>query len=173
MSETRRLVFLDFETTGLHHLAQPFEIAWLPEHLPPAETRSLILPHTLYGADPEALVVNRYRERQVDQMPICTPRDLDQLREEITGVCLVIANPVFDIPYLLRILGFQVWHHRILDIESYAAAFFGLPNPPGMKQLQEMLVARGYPIPEPDHTAAGDVIAMRAMHNAMMRIPTA
>lgn len=59
------------------------------------------------------------------------------------------------------------WHYRMLDIETYAAAVLGWPRPCGMSTLHAELTARGYYLPAPDHTAAGDVACLRACHLAL------
>jgi hypothetical protein len=100
---------------------------------------------------------------------------------------LVAANPAFDAGMLFgKVIGrepwstrwrrrlclpappapVEPWHYRMLDIEAYAAGVFGWTQPLGMTKLRDQFTARGYIIPEPDHTAAGDVAALRAMHYA-------
>jgi hypothetical protein len=163
----RRRVYLDTETTGLHPDAQAFELAWLPADQETSQIRTLILPHTLHGADPVALRINGYRERGISRMGFANDMQVDHLREELTDANLVIANPVFDVPHLMKLLGFQVWHYRITDIESYAQAILGTVNPPGMNEIFLQLAAMGYNIPEPDHTAKGDVAALAAVDTAL------
>lgn len=164
------LVFLDMETTGLHDEAQAFEVAWLPDWESTSEIRRLVLPHTLHGADPEALAVNHYRERGIANEPVCTEQDLDHLRVELTGANLVIANPVFDERFLKALLGFPVWHYRFTEIESYAQAIFALPNPPGMSDIVARLNDMGYQIKENDHTAVGDVYTLVQAHAILTRL---
>jgi hypothetical protein len=156
----RPLVFVDTETTGLHEAAQAFELAWKREDQDVVST--LILPHTLYGADPIALKVNRYREREIQSRWVAGELDIDRFRVDATDATLVIANPVFDVPYLMALIGFQVWHYRIIDIESYAMPILGHTRPQGMSTIYRELVGLGYQLPEPDHTAGRDVEALEA-----------
>jgi len=162
---SRRRVFVDTETTGLHAAAQAFELAWQSED--EMQPTTLILPHNLHAADPAALQINQYRERGIAQLAWATEHQIDDFRLAVTGANLIIANPVFDVPHLMTLLGFQVWHYRITDIESYAQAIFGDSNPPGMSIIYERLTQQGYRIPEPDHTAAGDVRTLVASFTAL------
>lgn len=165
----RPLVFVDTETTGLHREAQAFELAWKNEYADTVHT--LILPHTLHGADPVALRVNRYRERGISPFDAKSDphfqRSLDAFRMDATDATLVIANPAFDVPHLMDLLGFQVWHYRVLDIESYAMPILGHTRPQGMKTIHTELTERGFVLPEPDHTAGRDVEALEACFHAL------
>lgn len=165
----RPLCFVDTETTGLHREAQPFELAWKNEYADTVNT--LILPHTLYGADPAALRVNHYRERGISpidvQSDLYFQRNLDVFRMDATDATLVIANPAFDVPHLMNLIGFQVWHYRILDIESYAMPILGHARPQGMRTIYTELTQRGFELPEPDHTAGRDVEALEACFHAL------
>lgn len=58
------------------------------------------------------------------------------------------------------------WHYRLLDIEAYAAGAFGWGKPAGLRNIRDWLTARGYDIPAPNHSAAGDVATLRAIHFA-------
>ena len=100
---------------------------------------------------------------------------------------LVAANPAFDTGMLFgKVIGREAWtsrarralhlpappapaepwHYRLLDIEAYAAGLFGWPKPAGLRTVRDFLVSRGYDIPAPDHSAAGDVATLRAVHYA-------
>lgn len=161
----RPLCFVDTETTGLHADAQAFELAWKREDADTVQT--LILPHTLYGADPIALKVNRYRERGISNRYVATEDDVDCFRRDVTDATLVVANPVFDVPHLMNLLGFQVWHYRIIDVETYAMPILGHRRPQGMSTLYRQLTERGYSLPEPDHTAGGDVVALECVFHIL------
>lgn len=166
-SEPTGLVYLDMETTGLSDRAQAFEVAWRPDR-PDAAIRSLLLPHTLEYAEPAALEVNRYWERDIPSQYVATAAELNLLRRELAGACVVAANPRFDARFLVTVLGYEPFHYRMLDIESYAAAALGSSVPLGMSTIRNMLVDIGYHIPAPDHTARGDVIALQASHKALV-----
>lgn len=169
MADPTGLCYLDIETTGLSELAQPFEIGWCPDR-PDATTRTMLLPHTLAHAEPAALEVNRYWQRGIDTLAPREMPSLSQLQQELTGVCVVAANPRFDARFLTKILGYEPYHYRWFDIETQAATVFGEPFPIGMRGIRERLVAAGYHIPENDHTAKGDIICLRASHKALCEI---
>ncbi len=154
----RPLVFVDTETTGLHPGSQMFELAWKCEG--PNHVQTLIVPHTLYGADPKALEVNKYRERGIQNWTTCGEIEVDAFRRAATNATLVMANPVFDVPHLMELIGFQVWHYRLIDVESYAMPILGYDNPPSMRTIFERLTEAGHRLPEPDHTAGRDVEAL-------------
>jgi DNA polymerase III alpha subunit (gram-positive type) len=156
----RTIVFVDTETTGLHRDAQAFELAWKIED--DNVIKTMILPHSLYGADPVALEINRYRERGISPYGAASEMAIDGFRQDATDATLVIANPAFDVPHLMNLLGFQVWHYRIIDIESYAMPVLGHSRPQGMHTIFKELTELGYDLPEPDHTAGRDVEAMES-----------
>lgn len=156
----RPLVFVDFETTGLHPAAQAFELAWKREDSD--QVRAMILPHTLYAADPVALRVNGYRERGISNEFVASEYEIDCFRQDVTDATLVIANPAFDVPHLMNLLGFQVWHYRIIDVESYAMPILGHRRPQSMSTIYRELTELGYSLPEPDHTASRDVEALES-----------
>lgn len=160
------LVYLDMETTGLSEDAQAFEIGWVPERAQDG-VRDLLLPHTLVHAESAALEVNRYYERGIDRLAPTQMPDLSQLQRELRGACVVAANPRFDARFATKLLGFEPWHYRWWDIETQAATIFGSRYPLGMREIRERLEDAGFHIPAPDHTARGDVIALRASHIAL------
>lgn len=190
-------VYVDCETTGLdrrrHHV---FELAWALDDGP---IYTLLLPHTLRYAQPEALAVGRYHERRIADM-IATRDWYSPPRTTITDFVtafagpdgsrrtLVAANPAFDAGMLHgKVIGrepwtsrtrrllhlpapdapAEPWHHRLLDIEAYAAGAFGWPHLAGLRTISDWLTEHGYPIPAPDHTAASDVATLRAIHRAV------
>jgi hypothetical protein len=161
----RPLCFVDTETTGLHSEAQAFELAWKREDIDQVHT--LILPHSLYGADPAALKVNGYRERRIATCFTATEDDIDWFRQDVTDATLVIANPAFDVPHLMKLLGFQVWHYRIIDVESYAMPILGHRRPQSMKTIYRELTELGHTLPEPDHTAGRDVEALESVFHIL------
>ena len=158
----RSIALIDAETTGLvrgQHAA--YEVAiWRTDRPEPVE---FLLPHSLEGADPIALRIGRYRGRgrgpwQGDAME--TRLRLIDLLDDVT---LLAANPRFDADFIGQFIGFEPWHYRLADIETFALATIGHEmgwySPPGMKDIVEALRSIGYNVPEPDHSALGDVIA--------------
>lgn len=166
------LVYIDTETTGLDPLRHDVvEVAWAVEDGP---VQRVVLPHTLDGADPVALTVCQYFERRLDEQqcsldPYVTRQR--RLLRVLRGATLVGSNPAFDAAFLRRKLGAAVWHHRLFDVSAYAAGVLGLDELLGLAELRRHLVERhGAEIPEPDHTAAGDVATVRAAFLALRRL---
>ena len=170
------LVYLDVETTGLdpdvHHV---WEIALAIDDGP---IQSTMVSHWTYGADPEALKVSRYYERGGDALTtggnpeqILAAEAIEQtIYEALHNTTLVGANPAFDAAFLRARWGTAPWHFRLLDIEAYAMGALGYDRPQGLAALSADLRARGFEIPSPDHTAAGDVATTRACHLALRDI---
>ncbi len=161
------LVFIDTETTGLNPTThRAVEVAWAVEDGP---VRAFVPWHTLDEADPQALAVNRYFERELDRM-----QDDDQpvgeadLLRDLRGVTLVGSNPAFDAAFLRKLLGVQLWHHRLVDVAVCAMWQFGWDRPRGLADIARVLRENGYDTPEPDHTAAGDVSATRSAYQALL-----
>lgn len=159
------LVFLDTETTGLDPaLHEVWEIAYAVET---GAISSAFLPHSLRTADPEALALNRYWHRIATGPVGADPGNDPFLRKIFTGATIVGANPAFDAAFLRARWGVAPWHHRLIDVESMALTVLGYDRPKGLRDLSADLRDRGYDIPEPDHTAAGDVATTRAAYNAL------
>lgn len=156
------LVYLDTETTGLdpdrHHI---WEIAYAINDGP---IESAFVPHSIVGASETALEVGGYYRRISFRVSDQFERGL---ATDLEGATIVGANPAFDAAFLRARWGFAPWNYRLLDIETYAAAVLGYRTPPSLKTIQEELVKRGFKIPAPDHTAAGDVATLRACHKAL------
>jgi hypothetical protein len=47
---------------------------------------------------------------------------------------------------------------------------FGLSEPPGLASVANLCRDEGYEVPEPDHTAEGDVRTTRAVYEALRAI---
>lgn len=160
MPPTRSYIFTDTETTGLdRERAQIVELGWAIDEAPPI---AYIVPHTLEHAEPRALEINRYWERGLD---LATPNTeaFSMFARASAGQILVGANIQFDANKIANRLCFEPWWHRMIDIEAYAQAVFALPEPPGLRAVRDLLTGRGYQLPEPDHTAAGDVLVTQAV----------
>lgn len=162
-----RLVYLDTETTGLDPLVhEVVEVAWAVNHGP---ISVLLLPHTLANADERALELNGYWKRGLDESLGATwhRESRRSLISTLVGATLVGSNPAFDSAFLRRALGFAPWNHRLLDLGAYAAAVYGWDIPRGMAHVRAALVADGFDIPKPDHSAVRDVETLRACHLAL------
>ena len=148
------LIYLDTETTGLDpHQHQVWEIAWAVEDGP---VNVMQVHHSLAGADVVALRINKY----VDRWEQAADDSLEAaLRRDLRGSTLVCSNPSFDEAFLRARWRETPWHHRKIDIATYAMPALGLDRPAGLAQIAERLGVRA-----PDHTAAGDVLALRACY---------
>jgi DNA polymerase III epsilon subunit-like protein len=158
------LVFLDTETTGLDNRRhEVWEIAYAVDDGP---ILSSFVSHSPAGANPFALEVNGYYDRFKGE-PFLGLKFEAELRERLAGATLVGANPAFDAGFLEARWGEAPWHYRMLDIESYAVPILGFDKVQGLKDIREGLDFLGFAIPDPDHTAAGDVATLRASYNAL------
>ncbi|MFW0790090.1 exonuclease domain-containing protein [Gordonia sp. CPCC 205333] len=182
-----RYVALDLETTNLDpQLAFPVEIAAVtydpdPNTTPgersdpygfttdfvPAHDASII-----HDAEPDALAVNRYYERQlysVKSTPAETAREIDRLIDQLDGATLVGANPAYDATVLWRYLidawapgapapapTAPPWHFRLYDVEVATRVALDLDYTPGLARCRELL---GLGPHGGAHTAIGDAWA--------------
>jgi DNA polymerase III epsilon subunit-like protein len=150
------LVFLDLETTGLdperHRI---WEIAYAAGDGP---LECEIVAHDLVAADPKALDLNGYYSR-AGSLGLDPRRGVDwewRLQAALKGATVVAANPAFDTSFLRARWGESPWHHRLLDIETYAMPLFGADRPVGFADLCNRLG-----IEFAHHSAAEDVRALR------------
>lgn len=160
--------YVDCETTGLDPLVhEVWEMAYAIGN---GEIVSDILPHDLMHASPAALRVGGYLDRMPDEIPgtprVSMPFEVDA-KKQMTDATIVGANPAFDTAFLRARWGDTPWHHRLLDIEAYAMPAFGWDKPRGLKDVADACRELGAEIPEPDHTAAGDVATVRACHQIL------
>jgi DNA polymerase III epsilon subunit-like protein len=168
----RQLIVVDIETSGLRDFDVPVEIAWHNvdtgerDWFVPAHDRDWVL---AYG-EPEALALNRYRERLVAQLHDDGTK-LARLHRVLHGHALAGANPRFDAGHLSTLwlihdlVPGEPWHHRLPDLENYAAGAFGIDprELPSQAKVCELLG-----VPPGDHTAAGDVAAAVECFHALM-----
>lgn len=162
------LCYIDTETTGLDpDVHQAYEVAWQVGHGPLMSAR---LRHTLANADEFALSVGRYHERGFAPKPKGSRDVVDLLRRALDGVTLVGSNPAFDAAFLRKSLGCAPWHHRLINVAEGGMWVFGWDRPKGLADVAAACRERGYDIPEPDHTAEGDVRATRAVYEALRAI---
>lgn len=157
------IVYLDTETTGIDPTRhQVWEIAYAVDDGP---VHSGIVPHTTISAERAALDIGRYDDRTIGQS---TSYDLDGVTfTALTDATLCGANPAFDAAFLRARWGQAPWRYRLLDVEAYAMGALGYDETKGLKTIRDDLVRLDYEIPEPDHTAAGDVATVRACHQAL------
>lgn len=164
------LTFIDTETTGLDpRIHQAYEVCLWREDAP--EPVTLWLPHTLDHADPQALRIGGYFDR--DQKPWSDDHvGRDYLLDQLQGVTLVGANPGFDAAMLRGFIGTEVWHYRFINVSDGAMWLFGWDRPRSLLDTATAVRDAGYDIPEPDHTAEGDVRTTRAVYEGLRQIAT-
>jgi len=162
------LCFIDTETTGLDpRIHQPYEVCWWRED--EDEPTTYDLPHTLDMADGQALRVGGYFDRR--KRPFTGDLfEQRRLAERLNGVTLVGSNPAFDAAMLTRFIGTPVWHHRLINVAEGGMWVFGWDRPKGLADVAAGCRVRGYDVPEPDHTAEGDVRTTRAAYEALRAI---
>ena len=160
------LVFLDTETTGLDpETHEVWEIAYAIDDGP---ILSSVVTHAFARPDPRAIAMNGYLDRAIGAKPDAMfERDL---KRDIEGATLVGANPAFDAAFLRARWGYTPWHHRLWDVEAYAAGVLGLDNLVGLSGVAVALRDLGREIPEPDHSAAADVATLRACFRALRAV---
>lgn len=162
------LCYVDVESTGLDpRIHQPYEVAWWRED--EDDAHGMWLPHSLEYADPNALAIGNYWERMGGPWPGRNggQHEKDRLIHVLQGVTLVGSNPAFDAAMLTRFIGAPVWHYRTINVADVAMTVFDWHRPRGLAAIVEHLQVRGHRIPEPDHTAGGDVRATRAVYVAL------
>lgn len=159
------LLFLDTETLGLELDHDIFEIAYA---IGEGEVVTHWVPHSLKNANPQALELNKYWDRSAHYI---VDRGIDVMLPPVfEGRTVVGANPSFDTYRLQMRWGKLTWKYRMIDVESQALSVLGLPRPVGLHTLVQMLCDRGFQIPENDHTAAADVLAVREVYRALRHI---
>lgn len=163
----RRLVFLDVETSHLDPaVGEPLEVAY--SEFEDDNVRTLIVPHTLVNADPEALRINRYRERGMEYRSLwAQPEEFDAMRADLRGATICSANVTFDLGFLDKWIK-DDRHYRVFDFTSWAAGRLGWMVTHGMERTYEECRQRFDGILRPDHTAAGDVRSMKSMYYALL-----
>lgn len=162
------LCFVDCETTGLDaRIHQPYEVCiWREDWDHP---NTFALRHDLTHADQQALKVGNYFERRFGQMSSNVGADPRHIASLLHGATLVGSNPAFDAAMLTRYIGAPVWHHRLINVSEGGMWTFGWDRPKGLADVAAECRERGYEIPEPDHTAEGDVRTTRAVYGALRR----
>lgn len=172
-------LYLDTETTGLDStLHSIWEIGYAIDDEP---VNSAVVSHTLVGAVDISLEIGNYWQRMYEEPfsaheGVIWEGEMRKRLDDFEGTLyLVGANPGFDEEFLKARWGRTYWHYRLIDIESFAmgpiAPLLGTPiTPPGLHKIVTVLNDLGWGIPLADHSASGDVEALRAAFKALIKI---
>mgnify|MGYP001565847385 CR=1 FL=1 len=141
------------------------------------------------AADPEALEIGRFHQRRLapsegrydavrieDGKPTERMRHTEVLMEVqdlLRGAHMVGAVPSFDAVMLTAMLQRcalkTTWHHRLVCVETMAAAVLGWRVPQGLSKTAEAL---GLTVdPDAAHTALGDARLARDVYDMVMAGP--
>lgn len=160
----RRLIYVDTETTGLDAGVDAlWELSYAVEHQP---VKTLYFGVT--EVPPFIDDLTKFYARGIDKKPRSTDEEFQKFLTISKDQTMVSANPSHDKAFLLAD-GLFNFHYRMLDIESYAMRALNIDWVPGMQDIYDILKDAGFDIPAPDHSAEGDVISMRRMHDILRR----
>ena len=127
------------------------------DHMPPTLSIDVV----------SALRINGYLDRYTPTMDTVVLGNMAEfegvLRKRLAGATLVASNPSFDTAFLRARWGSEPWHHRKIDISTYALPLYG-------EMLGLYKIAERLDIEAPDHTAAQDVATLRACYRALESI---
>lgn len=158
----RKLFFVDVETTGLNPAEDLLvELSYAPEH---GEIKTLYFGVVTVPQFIDDLT--KFTERGVAKERPASQDELDEFLLETAGQTMVSANPKFDAGFL-EANGLYNFGYRTLDIESYAMKAMRLDYVPGMADIHRELTGRGFVLPEPDHSSAGDVRSLMAAYQIL------
>jgi hypothetical protein len=168
-------LYLDTETMGLSLTEHDiWEIAYAFDD-EPVQAGTVWHRRDWRHYDEVALEINGYRDRVLPREKVDPNFEDDfiaRLREHKQAghpVTIVGANPWFDMTRLSRRwMWEEPWHYRAIDVENFAAGFLGWPVPRNLRSTAAAVRDLGYAVPEPDHTAAGDVETARAVYKGIV-----
>lgn len=172
---TTHLMFLDVETTGLDpSLHEVWEIAYALEDGP---VQSSTVEHSSHRLSPQAAAVNHYFDRttlvhKLTHEQLAYRADFErEFQRQLVGATIVAANPAYDTAMLRARYGADLWHYRLIDIETFAMPVLGFARPPSFLTIVEHLNTHyGAGIDLPDHSAAGDVEALRSAYAKLVEL---
>jgi hypothetical protein len=71
---------------------------------------------------------------------------------------------------LTKFLGVAIWSHRMIDVAQAGMWVLGYDSPRGLAATATDLRDCGFDIPDPNHTAEGDVRCTRAVYEALQAL---
>jgi DNA polymerase-3 subunit epsilon len=182
------LVFLDTETTGLNYGEhRVIELAYMTQDM---KEPAVIFPYkiqpetpTAYPmgyADPKAMEINKFYDRYPNGVYASSIEDISDFLNVVEGSTLVGANIRFDarmIEYSFQLTS-EPWHHRLFDLEAYAAGVFGWSAPRGWKEICDNISTLSASLIDdrrvkymptfdvsPDHSAAADTLSVKQAYD--------
>lgn len=157
-------IIIDTETSGLTQDDELVEVA-AKEVGGDHRVWHLVIPHNTALVGPFVRDLISYDERRLyEPATWAHEQEIQDFLEALRGVTLVGANPMFDAAMLERAFGVAPWHYRTLDLESIAFASGHFDDVPGLAAICAYARGLGWVVPEPDHTAMGDVLAAEAIY---------
>lgn len=161
-----KVVFIDLETTGLDPAQHEI---WEVGLIVDGQECEWQLPVNLAKADPGALRVNRYYERNVGRRELADQPSAGAVAAEVArlsaGRHLVGAVPSFDAAFLAPFLRSHgqchAWHYHLVDVEALIAGKIGMPPPWNSNELSQKVGVD--PAQFDRHTALGDARWARAL----------
>lgn len=160
----RELIFVDTETTGLNsETDQLVELSYARREGP--------IKTLYFGVEEVPDFIDgfiKFTERGIAGRKSSADEIMEflSLSEDQT---MVAANPHFDRTFMTKVDLYK-FHYRTLDVETYAMSVLRLDEMPSMRDVFEILKEEGFTLPEPDHTSAGDVAALREAYNILHRL---
>lgn len=172
-SDRKKMIFIDVETTGLDWaLDHVIELAYMPADQQDPIT---LFPFTIEPQDyatmrrqhGEALDINKFDERYPDGVEYSGDQAILKFIEDTTGAMLVGANVRFDARMIENTLRLrpEPWHHRLFDLQAYAAGVLRLPQPIGWAEICERVIPD---LSQPDHSAAGDTRTVAQVYDRLV-----
>lgn len=142
---SRKLIVVDFETTGLGKFDVIVEAAAVDVdsgkvlYFVPALEDEKLKVESLF-----ALKLNGYVERELWKQSETPNRTRDLYRElnyMLDGNVFAGSNPAFDSRLLMNQVGKGLWHHRLGDLATYAAGKLDLDltDLPGLDKVAELM----------------------------------
>jgi oligoribonuclease (3'-5' exoribonuclease) len=150
-----KIVSVDIETTGLDpQRHEVWEVACIPVDAP-SHSFCYQLPATLNGAEATALEVGRFRSRYLEPKAgqaiqrwpsgaitiVSLDEALKRIEQELQDAQLLGCSVHFDANFLAELLArggrSALWHHRYLDLGSFAAGAWGAKHALSSKAMSD------------------------------------
>ncbi len=178
MSKTKTMVFLDTETTGLdalrHELLEVGMVVRVDGQVGGDKQITFAVGIDPDRADPDALRVNRWHERQAELalMGVSDEFAGRLLHKYLSDAIVVGNNPQFDLRFVEHFLRTRTnedprapWNYHPVDLKALAAGKLGLGEPPW--STGQIAREAGVPLPEDQHAAMADARWNRDLYDSL------